>query len=114
VRRRIILAVTIAAALFGVVAASALAQNSESAPAAAALMKSKPKTRAGGSILRVELSKKRPAPLRAGTKETRPRAIDQSGASAASSCLASGIPTLTSVVRITSIFCRSGLSVDNA
>ena len=39
-RRRIILAVTIAAALFGVVAAPALAQNSESAPAAAALMKS--------------------------------------------------------------------------
>jgi homogentisate 1,2-dioxygenase len=44
VRRRIILAVTIAAALFGVVAAPALAQNSESTPAAAALMKSKPKT----------------------------------------------------------------------
>ena len=48
--RRIILAVTIAAALFGVVAAPALAQNSESAPAAAALMKSKPKTQAGGTI----------------------------------------------------------------
>jgi len=50
VRRRIILAVTIAAALFGVVAAPALAQNSESAPAAAALMKSKPKTPAGGTV----------------------------------------------------------------
>jgi hypothetical protein len=50
VRRRILLAVTIAAALFGVVAAPALAQNSESAPAAAALTKSKPKTRAGGTV----------------------------------------------------------------
>jgi hypothetical protein len=49
-RRRIILAVTIAAALFGVVAAPALAQNSESAPAAAAPMKSKPKTPAGGTV----------------------------------------------------------------
>ena len=49
-RRRIILAVTIAAALFGVVAAPALAQNSESAPAATALMKSKPKTPAGGTV----------------------------------------------------------------
>ena len=45
-RRRI--AVTIAAALFGVVAAPALAQNS--APAAAAPMKSKPKTPAGGTV----------------------------------------------------------------
>ena len=44
------MAVTIAAALFGVVAAPALAQNSESAPAAAALMKSKPKTPAGGTV----------------------------------------------------------------
>jgi hypothetical protein len=49
-KRRIILAVTIAAALFGVVAAPALAQNSESAPAAAAPMKSKPKTPAGGTV----------------------------------------------------------------
>jgi hypothetical protein len=48
-RRRIISAVTIAAALF-VVAAPALAQNSESAPAAAAPMKSKPKTPAGGTV----------------------------------------------------------------
>jgi hypothetical protein len=47
-RRR--MAVTIAAALFAVVAAPALAQNSESAPTAAALMKSKPKTPAGGAV----------------------------------------------------------------
>jgi hypothetical protein len=47
-----ILALTIAATLFGVVAAPALAQNSESAPAAAAPMKSnpKPKTPAGGTV----------------------------------------------------------------
>jgi hypothetical protein len=44
------LAVTIAAALFSVVAAAALAQNSESALAAAAPMKSKPKTPAGGMV----------------------------------------------------------------
>ena len=50
-RRRIILAVTIAAALFGVVAAPALAENSESAPAAAAPMKSKPKTPAGATVM---------------------------------------------------------------
>ena len=49
-RRRIIFAVTIAAALFGVVAAPVLAQNSESAPAAAAPVKSKPKTPAGGTV----------------------------------------------------------------
>ena len=49
-RRRIIFAVTIAAALFGVVAAPALAQNSESAPAAAAPMKSKPKTPPRGTV----------------------------------------------------------------
>ena len=50
--RRRILALTIAATLFGVVAAPALAQNSESAPAAAASMKSKPKpkTPAGGTV----------------------------------------------------------------
>ena len=50
--RRPILALTIAATLFGVVAAPALAQNSESAPAAAAPMKSKPKpkTPAGGTV----------------------------------------------------------------
>jgi hypothetical protein len=47
-RRWIILAVTIPAALSGVVAAPALAQNSEPAPAAAAPMKSKPK--AGGTV----------------------------------------------------------------
>jgi hypothetical protein len=46
------LAVTIAAALFGVVAAPALARSSESAPAAAAPVKSKPKpkTPAGGTV----------------------------------------------------------------
>jgi hypothetical protein len=43
-------AVTIAAALFGVVAAPALAQNSESSPVAAAPMKSKPKTSADGTV----------------------------------------------------------------
>src|ERR1700722_12888466 len=47
-RRR--MAVTIAAALSGVVAPPALAQNSESAPAAAAPMKSKPNTPAGGTV----------------------------------------------------------------
>jgi hypothetical protein len=47
-----VLAVMIATALFGVVAAPALAQNSESAPAAAAPIKSKPKpkTPAGGTV----------------------------------------------------------------
>jgi hypothetical protein len=49
-RRRIILAVTIAAAQFEAVAAPTIAQNSESAPAAAAPMKSKPKTPAGGVV----------------------------------------------------------------
>jgi hypothetical protein len=46
--RRRILALTIAATLFGVAAAPALAQNSESAPAAP--MKPKPKTPAGGTV----------------------------------------------------------------
>jgi hypothetical protein len=45
------LAVTITSTLLGVVAAPALAQNSESAPAATALMKSKPKTPAGGTVM---------------------------------------------------------------
>ena len=50
--RRRILAVTIAAALFGVVAAPTVAQNSESAPATAAPMKSNPKakTPASGTV----------------------------------------------------------------
>ena len=48
--RRIILAVTIAAALFGLVVAPVVAQNSEAAPAAAALMKSKLKAPAGGTV----------------------------------------------------------------
>jgi hypothetical protein len=48
-RRRIISAFPIAAALF-VVATPALAQNSESPPAAATPVKSKPKTPAGGTV----------------------------------------------------------------
>ena len=47
-RRR--MAVTIPAALFVVVAAPALAQNSESAPAAAAPVKSKPNPPAAGTV----------------------------------------------------------------
>jgi hypothetical protein len=47
--RRRIVAVT-AASLFGVLAVPALAQNSDSAPAAAAPMKSKPKAPAGGIV----------------------------------------------------------------
>jgi hypothetical protein len=47
-RRRIIFAVTIATALLGVLAAPALAQNSETAPAEAT--KSKPKAPAGGTV----------------------------------------------------------------
>ena len=43
-------AVTITAGLFGFVTAPAVAQNPEFAPAAAAPMKSKPKTPAGGSV----------------------------------------------------------------
>jgi hypothetical protein len=46
-------AVTIAAALFGVVAAPALAQNSESSPVATAPMKSKPKTAEGAVTVKV-------------------------------------------------------------
>jgi hypothetical protein len=49
VRRRIILAVAIAAALLGV-SAPALAQNTGSAPVTDALMKSKLKTPAGGAV----------------------------------------------------------------
>jgi hypothetical protein len=51
--RRWILAIAIAAALFGVVAAPALAQNPESAPAAAPMKstpKPKPKTPSGGTV----------------------------------------------------------------
>jgi hypothetical protein len=61
-RGRIILAVTIAAAVFGVVAAPVRAQNSESAPAAAAPMKSKPKRPAGG-IVTVKVTNWREADL---------------------------------------------------
>jgi hypothetical protein len=46
-----ILAVAIAATLFGVVAPPALAQSSDSAPAAAAPTKSKPKTPASGTVM---------------------------------------------------------------
>jgi homogentisate 1,2-dioxygenase len=49
-RRRIILAVLIAVAQLCVIAVAALAQNSQSAPAAAAHMKAKPKTPAGGTV----------------------------------------------------------------
>jgi hypothetical protein len=48
--RRLRMAVTIAAALFAVVAVPALAENSESAPTAAAPRKSKPKTPADGTV----------------------------------------------------------------
>jgi hypothetical protein len=62
--RRRILAVTIAAALFGVVAAPALAQNSESAPAAAAPVKSKPKPKTpAGVIVTVKVTNWREADL---------------------------------------------------
>jgi hypothetical protein len=59
-RRRV--AVTIAAALVAVVGAPALAQNSGSAPAAAAPIKSKPKTAAGGTVT-VKLTNWREADL---------------------------------------------------
>jgi homogentisate 1,2-dioxygenase len=49
-RRRIILAVSVAVAQFGVVAVAGLAQSSESAPAAAAPAKSKAKTPAAGTV----------------------------------------------------------------
>jgi hypothetical protein len=42
---------TVVASLFGIVAAPALAQNSESAPPAAAPTKSKPKTPSGGTVI---------------------------------------------------------------
>jgi hypothetical protein len=61
-RRRIISAVTIAPALFGVFAAPALAQSSESAPAAAAPMKSKLKTPSGGTVT-VKVTNRREADL---------------------------------------------------
>ena len=62
--RRRILAVAIAAALFGVIAAPALAQNSESAPAAAAPMKSKPKPKTpAGATVTVTVTNSRKADL---------------------------------------------------
>ena len=60
--RRRILALTIAATLFGVVAAQALAQNSGSSPAAAAPMKPKPKTPTGGTV-NVKVTNSREADL---------------------------------------------------
>ena len=59
---RIVLAVTIAAALFGIVAAPALAQTPESAPAAAAPIKTKPKAPVGG-IVTVKVTNWREADL---------------------------------------------------
>jgi hypothetical protein len=50
VGRQIILAITIAAALSGVVATPALAQNPESAPVAAARVQAKLKTPAGSTV----------------------------------------------------------------
>jgi hypothetical protein len=63
--RRRILAVTIVGALFGVVATPTLAQNSESAPAAAAPKKSapKPKTTPAGSTVTVTVTNSRKADL---------------------------------------------------
>jgi hypothetical protein len=50
-RRQIILAASIAAALFGVVAVAAFGQKPEPAPPPATPMKSKPKTTAGSSVM---------------------------------------------------------------
>ena len=58
-----ILALTIAATLFGVVAAPVLAQNSESAPAATAPMKSKPKPKTSGGTVTVKVTNWREADL---------------------------------------------------
>ena len=60
--RRRVIALAIAPTLLSVVAAPALAQNSESAPAPAAPMKSKPKTPAGGTVT-VKVSNWREADL---------------------------------------------------
>jgi hypothetical protein len=58
------LAVTVAGALFGVVAAPAVAQNSETSPAAAAPMKSKPKPKTpAGSTVTVTVTNWREADL---------------------------------------------------
>jgi hypothetical protein len=57
-----ILALVVAAALVGVVAASALAQNLESAPAAVAPMKPQPKTPTGGTV-NVKVTNSREADL---------------------------------------------------
>jgi hypothetical protein len=59
---RTILAVTIAATLLVVVASQAVGPNSESAPVVSELMKSKPKTPAGGAVT-VKLTNWREADL---------------------------------------------------
>jgi hypothetical protein len=61
--RRRILAVALAAALCGLIAAPALAQNAEPAPAAAAPAKPKPKTPAGAPTVAVTVTNSRKADL---------------------------------------------------
>ena len=61
--RRRTLAVAIAAALCGVIAAPALAQNAESAPTAAAPTKSKPKPKTPAGTLTVTVTNSRKADL---------------------------------------------------
>ncbi len=61
--RRRTLAVALAAALCGLVAAPALAQNAEPAPAAAAPAKPKPKTPAGAPTVTVTVTNSRKADL---------------------------------------------------
>jgi hypothetical protein len=60
---RRILAVALAAALYGLVAAPAVAQNAEPAPAAAAPAKPKPKTPAGALTVTVTVTNSRKADL---------------------------------------------------
>ena len=61
--RRRILAVALAAALCGLIAVPALAQNAEPAPAAAASAKPKPKTPAGAPTVAVTVTNSRKADL---------------------------------------------------
>jgi hypothetical protein len=61
--RRRILAVALAAALCGLIAAPALAQNAEPAPTAAAPVKPKPKTPAGAPTVTVTVTNSRKADL---------------------------------------------------
>ena len=60
---RLSLAVALAAALLGLIAAPALAQNAEPAPAAAAPTKSKPKTPPGAPTVTVMVTNSRKADL---------------------------------------------------